>query len=74
MPIFIVPIEIEVEADNIDQAWEEVAEPFHSNEISVLIPAMLNWHIGEAEPVDEEYTQVENKKNPDRPVGLFYSY
>ena len=57
MPTFIVPIEIEVEADNIDQAWEEVAEPFHSNEISVLIPDMLNWHIGEA----KEYTQVEKE-------------
>ena len=57
MPTFLISVEIEVEADNIDQAWEAVAEPFHSNEISVLIPDMLNWHIGEA----KEYTQVEKE-------------
>jgi|TARA_R110000765_G_scaffold338898_1_gene429107 hypothetical protein len=55
MPTFLISIELEVEADDIDQAWGGVAEPFHSNEISVLIPSILNWHIGEAELFDWEY-------------------
>ena len=60
MPTFIVSVEIEVEADNVDQAWEEVAEPFHSHtgiqEISKLIPAMTNWYIGEATPESNQFT------------------
>jgi len=55
--IFTVHVEIEVEADDVDQAWQAVAEPFHNNvqEVSKLIPAMTNWYIEEANP---EYDRI----------------
>lgn len=49
MARYTVTVEIEVDADNIDEAWQMVAEPFHTGKVSVSIPEWRNPYIGEPE-------------------------
>ena len=53
MARYTIPVEIEVYANNADEAWKIVAEPFHNGGVSAVIPEWRNPYIGEPELIEE---------------------
>ena len=54
MPKYNVTIEVEVLANNPNEAWELVATPFHDGNMKLAQPLWLNPLVTEPELMEEE--------------------
>ena len=54
MPKYNIAVEIEVVADNPEEAWKLIATPFHDGTVLQSHPSWINPLVGEAELMEEE--------------------